>query len=58
MVADVRTESLEKQPPLMVYVPYWDGAYWQGSVWGNATYVDANITGPCDDGERAPFRDA
>ena len=39
MVADVRTESLEKQPPMMVYVPYWDGAYWQGSVWGNATYV-------------------
>jgi predicted permease len=39
VVADVRTESLEKQPPMMVYVPYWDGAYWQGSVWGNATYV-------------------
>ena len=39
VVADVRTESLEKQPPLMVYVPYWDGVYWQGSVWGNATYV-------------------
>ncbi len=39
VVADVRTESLEKQPALMVYVPYWDGAYWQGSVWGNATYV-------------------
>lgn len=39
VVADVRTESLEKQPPMMVYVPYWDGAFWQGSVWGNATYV-------------------
>lgn len=39
VVADVRTESLEKQPPLMVYVPYWDGPYWQGGVWGNATYV-------------------
>jgi putative ABC transport system permease protein len=39
VVADVRTESLEKQPTMMVYVPYWDGAYWQGSVWGNATYV-------------------
>jgi putative ABC transport system permease protein len=39
VVADIRTESLEKQPPMMVYVPYWDGAYWQGSVWGNATYV-------------------
>ena len=39
VVADVRTESLEQQPPLMVYVPYWDGAFWQGSVWGNATYA-------------------
>jgi predicted permease len=39
VVADVRTESLEKQPPMIVYIPYWDGAYWQGSVWGNATYV-------------------
>lgn len=39
VVADVRTESLEKAPPLIVYVPYWDGGYWQGSVWGNATYV-------------------
>lgn len=39
VVADVRTESLDKQPPMMVYVPYWDGAYWQGSVWGNETYV-------------------
>jgi putative ABC transport system permease protein len=39
VVADVRTDSLEKQPSMMVYVPYWDGAYWQGSVWGNATYV-------------------
>ena len=39
VVADVRTESLEKKSPLMVYVPYWDGASWQGSVWGNATYV-------------------
>jgi predicted permease len=39
VVADVRTDSLDKQPAPMVYVPYWDGAYWQGSVWGNATYV-------------------
>jgi putative ABC transport system permease protein len=39
VVADVRTDSLEKQPAPMVYVPYWDGGYWQGSVWGNATYV-------------------
>lgn len=39
VVADVRTEGLDKQPPMMVYVPYWDGAYWQGYVWGNATYV-------------------
>jgi putative ABC transport system permease protein len=39
VVADVRTESLDKQPPMMVYVPYWDGAYWQGYVWDNETYV-------------------
>lgn len=39
VVADVRTEGLDKQAPMMVYVPYWDGAYWQGAVWGNATYV-------------------
>jgi putative ABC transport system permease protein len=39
VVADVRTDGLEKRPPMLVYVPYWDGAYWQGSVWGNATYV-------------------
>jgi putative ABC transport system permease protein len=39
VVADVRTASLDQQPPMMVYVPYWDGAYWQGSVWGNETYV-------------------
>ena len=39
VVADVRTEKLEKQPPMMVYVPYWDGAYWQGGVCGNATYA-------------------
>jgi putative ABC transport system permease protein len=39
VVADVRAENLAKQPPMMVYVPYWDGAYWQGAVWGNATYV-------------------
>jgi putative ABC transport system permease protein len=39
VVADVRTDSLDKQPPMMVYVPYWDGAYWQGSVWGNETYA-------------------
>ncbi len=39
VVADVRTENLANPPPMMVYVPYWDGAYWQGAVWGNATYV-------------------
>jgi predicted permease len=39
VVADVRTVSLDKQPPLIVYVPYWDGTYWQGGVWGNATYL-------------------
>lgn len=39
VVADVRTDGLDKQPPMMVYVPYWDGAYWQGAVWGNETYV-------------------
>jgi putative ABC transport system permease protein len=39
VAADVRAESLDKQPALTVYVPYWDGAYWQGYVWGNATYV-------------------
>jgi putative ABC transport system permease protein len=39
VVADVRTESLEKQPPLLVYVPYWDGDYWQGGSWGYATYL-------------------
>ena len=39
VVADIRTESLEQPTPIIVYVPYWDGAYWQGSVWGRATYV-------------------
>ncbi len=39
VVADVRSESLEKRPTMTVYVPYWDGEYWQGGVWGNATYV-------------------
>jgi predicted permease len=39
VVADVRTESLDKEPPLMVYVPYWDGKFWQGEVWGSMTYV-------------------
>lgn len=39
VVADVRTVSLDQQPPLIVYVPYWDGPYWQGEVWGNATYL-------------------
>jgi predicted permease len=39
VVDDVRTEGLDKEPPMMVYVPYWDGAYWQGAVWGNATYA-------------------
>ncbi len=28
VVADVRTESIEKRPPMLVYVPYSDGAYW------------------------------
>ena len=37
VVAGVRTVSLDRQPPLIVYVPYWDGPYWQGGVWGNAT---------------------
>jgi putative ABC transport system permease protein len=39
VVDDVRSESLEKQPPLIVYVPYWEGKYWQGGVWGNLTYL-------------------
>jgi putative ABC transport system permease protein len=39
VVADIRTESLDKAPPPMVYVPYWDGDFWQGGVWGNATYA-------------------
>lgn len=39
VVADVRTVSLDKQPPLMVYVPYWDGRYWQGGAWSRATYL-------------------
>ena len=39
VVADVRTVSLDQQPPFIVYVPYWDGPYWQGGVWGNATYL-------------------
>jgi putative ABC transport system permease protein len=39
VVADIRARSLETEPPMMVYVPYWDGDYWQGSVWGSATYV-------------------
>lgn len=39
VVADVRTVSLDKQPPLIVYVPYWDGPYWQGGVLGNPTYL-------------------
>ena len=58
VVADVRTESLEKQPPMMVYVPYWDGAYWQGSVWGNATYVMRTSQNPSTDGQRTPVRDS
>ncbi|HWB96900.1 MAG TPA: ABC transporter permease [Bryobacteraceae bacterium] len=39
IVADIRAESLEKQPSMMVYVPYWDGVYWQGQVWGEMTYA-------------------
>ena len=46
VVADVRTESLEKLPPAIVYVPYWDGPIWQGSVWGNATYVMRTVQDP------------
>jgi putative ABC transport system permease protein len=46
VVADVRTETLDKEPPMMVYVPYWDGAYWQGGVWGNATYVVRTVQDP------------
>ena len=46
VVADIRTESLEKQPPLLVYVPYWDGAFWQGSVWGNETYAIRTMQDP------------
>jgi putative ABC transport system permease protein len=46
VVADVRTDSLDKQPPMMVYVPYWDGAYWQGSVWGDETYVVRTAQNP------------
>jgi predicted permease len=39
VVADVRTVSLDQQPPFIIYVPYWDGLYWQGGVWGSATYL-------------------
>lgn len=39
VVADVRTESLDQAPPLIVYVPYWDGLYWQGGLWSSVTYV-------------------
>src|SRR5438094_828124 len=39
VVADVRTVTLYKQPPFIVYVPYWDGAYWQGGSWDYATYL-------------------
>ena len=46
VAADVRTESLEKQAPLLVYVPYWDGAYWQGNVWGNETYLIRTASEP------------
>jgi predicted permease len=46
VVDDVRTEGLDKEPPMMVYVPYWDGEYWQGAVWGNATYVVRTAQGP------------
>jgi len=46
VAADVRAESLDKQPAMMVYVPYWDGAYWQGAVWGNATYVMRTLLDP------------
>jgi len=46
VVADVRTESLEKDPPAIVYVPYWDGPLWQGSVWGDETYVVRTVQDP------------
>ena len=39
VVSDVRTMSLDKPPPLIVYVPYWDGMYWQGGLWGSTTYL-------------------
>jgi putative ABC transport system permease protein len=39
VVGDVRTESLEKKPPLLVYVPYWDGQYWQGGLFGDLTFM-------------------
>ncbi len=39
VVADIRTVSLDKQPPFVVYVPYWDGPYWQGGIWRDTTYV-------------------
>ena len=39
VVEDVRAVRLDQQPPLMVYVPYWDGPYWQGGIQRGATYV-------------------
>ena len=46
VVADVRTVSLDQQPPFVVYVPYWDGPYWQGGVWGDATYLLRTVRDP------------
>jgi len=39
VVADVRTNGLDKQPPLMVYVPYWDQVYWLGRPLPNISYI-------------------
>src|SRR5262249_14547174 len=39
VVADVRTDGLDKQPPLMVYVPYWDQIYWLGRPVANISYI-------------------
>jgi hypothetical protein len=38
-LADVRTDGLDKQPPPMVYVPYWDQIYWLGKPVANISYI-------------------
>ncbi|MEJ2083149.1 MAG: ABC transporter permease, partial [Acidobacteriota bacterium] len=56
VVEDVRAVRLDQQPPLMVYVPYWDGPYWQGGIQRGATYL-MHTTG--DPRSMVPaFRDA